>query len=120
MLFEGQGDVEAEAVIASRAFVSRSHDAAASTGDDHHVRAYERGAEFSRHRVQRMFDRRARRTEHSHLAPPPELFEHAEGLLEFSQGLQGDLGVPAIMVVLGHAQHGQDHVAVNREVRAVG
>ena len=34
--------------------------------------------------------------------------------------LQGDLGVPATTVVLGHAQHREDHVAVKRDIRAAG
>ncbi|MNN02517.1 hypothetical protein D3C81_1151790 [compost metagenome] len=120
MLLEGQGDVETEAVIPTGTFVGGSHDAAACASDDHQVRACQRGTEFPGHCIQRVFDGCACRAEHRDFAAPLELFEHAEGVLQFAQGLQGNLGIPAVVVFLGHAQHGQDHVAVDRDVRAVG
>ena len=67
-----------------------------------------------------MFDRCACRAEYSDFASALELFQHAKRVLQFAQGLQGDLGVPAVVVFLGHAQHGQDHVAVDGDIRAVG
>ena len=66
-----------------------------------------------------MFDRRARRAEHGDLASPLELLEDAEGMLHLAQGLQHDLGVPAVAVGLGHARHGEEHLAVEREIGAV-
>ncbi|MNF80021.1 hypothetical protein D3C84_622520 [compost metagenome] len=120
MLFEGQGDVEAQTVIQAGTFVSRGHDATTSAGNNHHVRMRQRGTEFAGEAIQRMFYRGAGRAEHRDFAPTLELFQHPKGLLQFAQGLQCDLGIPAVVVFLGHAQHGQDHVAVDRDVRAVG
>ena len=120
VLLEGQGDVEAQAVIHPGTFVGRGHDAAAGTGDDHQVRAGEGGAQLPGQGVHGVFDRRARRTEYRDLAPSLVLFHHPEGVVEFAQGLQGDLGVPAVAVVVGHAQHGEHHVPVQRQVGAVG
>ncbi|MNG17099.1 hypothetical protein D3C84_1010590 [compost metagenome] len=41
-------------------------------------------------------------------------------MVQLAQGLQGNLGVPAVAVVMGHAQDGQHHVTVQRQVGAVG
>ncbi|MNI33576.1 hypothetical protein D3C73_875340 [compost metagenome] len=120
MLLEGQGDVESQAVIQARAFVGRRHDAAAGPGDHHQVRARQRGAEFPGHGVQRVLHGGAGGAENRDFTPPAVLFEYTESLFEFAQGLQGDFGVPAVVVFLGHAQHSEDHVAVDRKVRAVG
>ncbi|MNZ95789.1 hypothetical protein D3C78_1149570 [compost metagenome] len=120
MLFEGQGNVEPQAVCQSGTLMGGGHDAATGASDDHHVRARQRGTEFPGHAVERVFHGGTGRAEYSDLASPLELFEHTESLLQFAQGLQGDFGIPAVVVFLGHAQHGQDHVAVDRDVRAVG
>ncbi|MCY1179291.1 hypothetical protein D9M73_196850 [compost metagenome] len=120
MLLEGQGDVEPQAVCQAGALVGGGHDAATGAGNDHHVRARQSGAEVPGHPVERMFHGGTGRAENSDLAPSLELFEHAKSLFQFAQGLQGDFGVPAVVVFLGHAQHGQDHVTVDRDVRAVG
>ncbi|MNE52408.1 hypothetical protein D3C80_1470780 [compost metagenome] len=40
-------------------------------------------------------------------------------MFHFTQGLQHDLGVPAIAIGLGHADHGDQHVAIQGQVRAV-
>ena len=40
-------------------------------------------------------------------------------MLHLAQGLQHDLGVPAVAVGLGHARHGEEHLAVEREIGAV-
>ncbi|MGF6486678.1 hypothetical protein ABH904_000451 [Pseudomonas frederiksbergensis] len=120
MLLEGQGDIESQAVFQAGTFMSRRHDAATGTGDDHHVRARQSGAKLSGQTIQWVFYRRAGRAENSDFASSLELLHHTEGMLEFAQGLQGDLGIPAVVIFLGHAQHSQDHVAVNRDVGAVG
>ena len=62
----------------------------------------ERG-DFTGQGIQRAFDGRACRAKHRDFAPPLELFQHAEGVVQFADGLQGDFGVPAAAVVLCHA-----------------
>ena len=49
-----------------------------------------------------------------------ELFKYAKGFLEFAYRLQGDLGIPTIEIVMGHAQNGQHHFTVERKIRAAG
>ncbi|MNS28081.1 hypothetical protein D3C72_600470 [compost metagenome] len=119
VLFEGQGDVEPQAVVAAGAFVGSCHDAAASTGDDHQVGARQGCAQLAGQGVHRVLQRSARRAEHGHLAPALVAFQGAERMVQFAQGLQGDLRAPAVGVVMGHAQDGQHHVAVQRQVGAV-
>ena len=120
MLFKGQGDIEPQAVLQARAFVGCGHDAATATGDDHQVGTCQRRTHLSGQRIQRAFHWRTRRAEYRDFAPALELFEHPKGMVQFTDGTQGDLGVPAITVVLGHAQDGEDHVSIKRDIRAVG
>ncbi len=54
--------------------------------------------------------------EHSDFAAALEAFEHPKGFVQFAQGLQRYLDVPAVAVILGHAQHREHHVAVQRQV----
>ncbi|MNY00641.1 hypothetical protein D3C86_1331420 [compost metagenome] len=99
-------------MIEPRAFVGCCHDAATRAGDHHQVGAGQRCAQFLGQGVDRMFNRGASGAEDSDFAAPLVLLQHAEGMVELTQCLQGDLGIPAIAVVLGHAQNGQYHVAV--------
>ncbi len=119
VLLERQGDVEAQAVLASGALVGGSHDAAAGAGDDHQVVARQGRAQLAGQGVNRVLHWRARRAEDRDLAPALELLQGAEGVLHLAQGLQHDLGIPAVAVGLGHADHGGEHVAVQRQVGAV-
>ncbi len=59
-------------------------------------------------------------TEYGDLAAPLEAFQHAKGLIQLAQGLQRYLDVPAIAVVLSHAQYGQDHVSIQRQISGIG
>ncbi|MNH02892.1 hypothetical protein D3C79_621400 [compost metagenome] len=120
MLLEGQGNVETQAVFDTCAFVRGGHDAAASTGDDHQVGTCQGRTKLSGQCIHGVFDRGAGGAEYGDLAPSLVLFKGAEGMVQFAQGLQGDLGVPAVAVVVGHAQDGQHHVAVQRQVGAIG
>ncbi|MNV79062.1 hypothetical protein D3C71_1725960 [compost metagenome] len=104
MLLEWQGDIESEAVIPARTFVGGGHDAATGTGNDHQVRLREFFPQLPGLGIQRVFDRCSCRAENGDLASPLELLQYAKGMFQFAKGLQGDLGIPAIMVLLGHAQ----------------
>ena len=53
-LLEGQGDVEAQAVVAPGALMGGGHDAAAGAGDHHQVVARQGGAQLQGHGVQRV------------------------------------------------------------------
>ena len=67
-----------------------------------------------------MLNRGSCRAEDRDFASALELLQRAKGLFQFANSLQGDLGIPAIKVVMGHAQHGQQHLAIECAVRAVG
>lgn len=97
----------------------RSHDAAAGAGDHHQVALGELCSQLAGKGIDRVTFRGAGRAEYRDLAAPLELLQHAEGVLHFAQGLQHDLGVPAIAVGLGHAHHGDQHLAIECEVGAV-
>ncbi|MND82835.1 hypothetical protein D3C80_746790 [compost metagenome] len=112
MLFEWQGDIEAQAVIEPGTFVCSGHDAAASAGNHHQVGASQRCTQLPGKGIDGVFDWGTSGAEDSDFAAPLVLLQHAEGMVELTQCLQGDLGIPAIAVVLGHAQNGQYHVAV--------
>ncbi|MNN75814.1 hypothetical protein D3C81_1921420 [compost metagenome] len=106
MLFKRQGDVEAQAVIATGPFMRCSHDAATCACDDHQVGACQGGAQLTGEGVHRVFQWRSGRAEHRHLATALVALQGAERVVQLAQGLQGDLGAPAVRVVVGHAQDG--------------
>ena len=120
VLLEGQGDVEAQAVVDTGPFMGSRHDPAAGTGDHHQVRAGQGRAQLSRQGINGMFDRRSCRAEDRDFAASFVAFQSAEGMIQLTQGLEGDLCVPAVAVVMRHAQDGEHHVSVERQVRAVG
>jgi len=101
------------------AFVGGGHDAAAGAGDDHQVVARQGFAELAGEGVDGVVGWRAGRAEDGDFAATLELLQGAEGVLHFAQGLQHDLGVPAVAVGLGHAGDSGEHLAVQRQVLAV-
>ncbi len=105
VLFEGQGNVEPEAVFQACTGMGCRHDAAACTGDHHHVGAGQFFTQLCGLCVQRMFHWCTGGAEHSDFAAALEALEHPKGFVQFAQGLQRYLDVPAVTVILGHAQH---------------
>jgi len=119
-LLERQGDIEPQTVSQACTFMGGSHDASAAAGNDHHVGLGQHAAHFPCQGIERVFYRGSGRAEDRDFATALELLQGAKGFFQFANGLQGDLGIPAIKVVMGHAQYGQQHLAVKRPVRAVG
>ncbi|MCY1536401.1 hypothetical protein D9M68_718590 [compost metagenome] len=74
-LFEGQGDIEAQAVFQSGAFMGGRHDAAASTGNHHQLVSRQGGTQFAGQGIQGVIGWRACRTEYGDLASPFELLQ---------------------------------------------
>ncbi len=120
VLFKRQVDVEPQAVFQACSLVGSRHDAAATAGDYHQLGLRQQRADFPCQGVQRAFDRCARRAKHRDLAAVLELFQHAEGVIQLADCLQRDFCIPTVAVILGHAQHGEDHVAIKGDIRAVG
>ncbi|RMU63440.1 hypothetical protein ALP29_200787 [Pseudomonas syringae pv. avii] len=61
-----------------------------------------------------MLHGRTGRAEHGDFAAALEAFQYPKGFVQFAQGLQRNLDVPAVAVVLGHTQHREHHVSVQR------
>ena len=104
----------------TRAFVCGSHDAGTTSCDDHHVRLCQGCADLAGQRIQGVFYRCSRGAEDGDFTSPFELFQYSKSSFKFANRLQRDLGIPAIKIVVGHAQYSQHHFTIKRAVRAVG
>ena len=119
-LLKRQGDIKAQAVLKPRAFVGGAHDAGTASGNDHHVGACQCRTHFTGQCIQRVFYRSACRSEDRDFSAAFEGLQHTEGFFQLANSLQHDLGVPAIKIIVGHAQNSEQHFAIQRPVGAVG
>lgn len=92
-LFEGQADVQPEAVVPAGTFLGRTHDAVTPARDDHEPVLDRLVAHFFGHLEFRGVRREPRGAEDRHFAPVGIRLENLGGVTQFLQRLDDELDV---------------------------
>ena len=109
-LLEWQTNIETEAVLASRAFLSRTHDAVATTGNDHVIFRDHFAREFFGDFVLRLARRRPGRAEDTDFAERAVSGKNFRGVTHFFQRPIHQLQVARAHFVARHLERGDDEL----------